>query len=88
MTEQRIDAIERRLADLERVDRETIRLLDRLTTAIELLTNSQVNQQRILNEHTGLLRDLVQLVGSVDDRLGRIEQILLERGHQNGASST
>ena len=86
MTEQRLADVERRLSDLERVDRETIRILDRLTTAIELLTNSQVNQQRILNE--GLLRDLVQLVGSVDDRLGRIEQILLERGHQNGASST
>jgi len=95
MTEQRLADIERRLSDLQRADLETAHILDRLTTAIELLTTSQVNQQRILddhtsilNEHTGLLHELIALVGNIDDRLANVEQILRERGHQNGASST
>ena len=48
----------------------------------------------VQEQQAGLLKDLVTLVGSIDDRLehieehvGNIEQILRERGHQNGTNA-
>jgi len=40
--------------------------------------------ERLLQEQTGLNRDLVRLVGSIDDRLGNIERYLRPPG-TNGA---
>lgn len=56
----------------ERIDR-----LERIVLGHDELLNRLVVVQE---QQAGLMRDLVTLVGSIDDRLGRIEDILRKRG--------
>jgi HD-GYP domain-containing protein (c-di-GMP phosphodiesterase class II) len=72
--------LESRTDRLERIAIMHQDVLDRHDARIAMHQDRIALLERLAEEQVGLNRDLVRLIGSIDDRLSHIEQILRQRG--------